>query len=73
MTPDPSKAYHIHVLCFLQSSKQREGRVERSTTPKGLLHSNDHIKEKASTEGEVPPTYPGLFWGNTAYIIMFKI
>ncbi len=56
--------YILVKQCFSQSSKQRGGRIEKTTTSKGLVHSNDHIKENWATiggGGEAPPT---LLWGN---------
>ncbi len=49
---------------FLPELKaKRGGRIEKTTTSKGLMHSNDYIKEKWATieGGEHPPT---LLWGN---------
>ncbi len=43
-----------------QSNSKRGGRIEKTTTSKGLMHSNDHIKENwATIEGGSTP-YPPL-------------
>ncbi len=47
-SPQYGNLQHTH-KCFSQSSKQRGGRIEKTTTSKGLMHSNDYIKENWAT------------------------
>ncbi len=44
---------------FLPELKAKGGRIEKTTTSKGLLHSNDHTKENCAIRGGSTP-YPRL-------------
>ncbi len=55
--------------CFSQSSKQRGGgRIEKTTTSKGLLHSNDHIKGNWTTIDYNTVGTPLPSFGESLYI-----
>ncbi len=52
---------HVYGVSPRALRKKRGGWIENKTS-KGLMHSNDHIKENWDTiEGGAPPT---LLWGN---------
>ncbi len=47
------------MAAFHPDLKAKGGGIEKTSTSKGLIHSNDRIKENWA--GEHPPT---LLWGN---------
>ncbi len=58
LSPSNEQTKSLVFAVFLPELKaKRGGRIEKTTTSKGLMHSNDHIKENwAMIEGGAPPT-----------------